>query len=343
MASPFAVFRKNQKMLIATLGLLAMIAFVFLPIILQNMGGREVKNPLVVKTKRFGDINEQRLDGMIRQRQMVLNFLERAVSISGTDPRFVRMYLESYIGPTTEEAVVDAWLRAQMATEMGLDVTDTEVNAFLKEVTGDRVTSHQFNEILSSLRISQAQLFAAFRTELLAMNFRQLFSQSIEGSPPAERWDYYQRLNRRATVEIAPIPVAKFVSRVAEPDEGALQAFFDKYKEEYSDPASVEPGFRDPQKIALEYFKASYDDFIDPKSVTEEEVKQHYEQFKDVHYLAADLPSLDDEEEKAESGKPKAEGKEPAAKPEAEKEGAKKPADSSSERRDSPFCLASFL
>ena len=36
MASPFTVFRKHQKILIATLGLLAMIAFVFLPMMMSR-------------------------------------------------------------------------------------------------------------------------------------------------------------------------------------------------------------------------------------------------------------------------------------------------------------------
>ena len=40
MASPFRVFRKHQKVLIATLGLLAMIAFVFLAPLMSLLGGR---------------------------------------------------------------------------------------------------------------------------------------------------------------------------------------------------------------------------------------------------------------------------------------------------------------
>ena len=35
MASPFSIFRKNQKVMLAVLTLLAMFAFVFLPIVLQ--------------------------------------------------------------------------------------------------------------------------------------------------------------------------------------------------------------------------------------------------------------------------------------------------------------------
>ena len=39
MASPFRVFRKHQKVLIATLGILAMVAFVFLVPLMSLLGG----------------------------------------------------------------------------------------------------------------------------------------------------------------------------------------------------------------------------------------------------------------------------------------------------------------
>ena len=54
MASPFSVFRKNQKLMLAVLTILAMFGFVFLPIVLQNMGGEAAVNPVVVKTSKYG-------------------------------------------------------------------------------------------------------------------------------------------------------------------------------------------------------------------------------------------------------------------------------------------------
>ncbi len=49
MASPFSIFRKNQKVMIAVLGVLAMFAFVFIPMIMQGGGGRAAADPVVVE------------------------------------------------------------------------------------------------------------------------------------------------------------------------------------------------------------------------------------------------------------------------------------------------------
>jgi len=347
MASPFTVFRKHQKVLIATLGLLAMIAFVFLGTIQQTMTGGARSNPVVVSTKAYGDIKEYQLHEMLQRRQIVFNVLHRAISEAMGYPARPE-WIEREIGPVSEESVVNTWLMAERAKELGLTVSVRAINAFLKEQTADRVTGHQFKTILKGLRVSERQLFEALRVELLARQLQQMFLISLEGTPPDQRWDYYQRLNRRATIEVVPIPVARYIDKVADPDDSELQAFLEEHKNVYAQPNSPEPGFREPQKIALQYFKASYDGFVDPNSVSEEEVKQYYEQFKDTHYLQESLPevdkdSSDDQKEKPENlGEPKnpaegaEEGKQDTTKADA-------PNGTSAAGTASPFRTASFL
>mgnify|MGYP001822957942 CR=1 FL=1 len=81
MASPFAVFRKHQKWMIATLGLMAMIAFVFLPIIMKRMEGGSGQNRVVVATKKFGDLRDYDMWALVAQRQRVLQFAEDRVEL----------------------------------------------------------------------------------------------------------------------------------------------------------------------------------------------------------------------------------------------------------------------
>ena len=59
MASPFSVFRKHQKFLMAVACLLAIIAFVFLPILGETLGLRS-SGPVnkVVVTSKYGDLRE---------------------------------------------------------------------------------------------------------------------------------------------------------------------------------------------------------------------------------------------------------------------------------------------
>ncbi len=70
MASPFAVFRRNQKLLLAIVAIGAMIAFVFLQPLVQYMSrSGVVENPVVVETE-YGPLKQTDLYGMIETRRM---------------------------------------------------------------------------------------------------------------------------------------------------------------------------------------------------------------------------------------------------------------------------------
>ena len=51
-----------------------------------------------------------------------------------------------------------------------------------------------------------------------------LTSASEYGVPPSAAWDYYNRLNRRAVVELLPVKVASYIGKVDEPQ---LKAMFE--------------------------------------------------------------------------------------------------------------------
>src|SRR5262249_37580398 len=80
MASPFAVFRRNQRVLLAVVGVLAMVAFVFLGPLSQYSGGRAPTgvDDVVVETK-YGPIRKAGLENLVRTRELVDLFL-RAVA-----------------------------------------------------------------------------------------------------------------------------------------------------------------------------------------------------------------------------------------------------------------------
>ena len=97
---------------------------------------------------------------------------------------------------------------------------------------------------------------------------------------PAQRWEYFCRVKQMATIEAAPVAVANYLSRIDEPSDEELKTFFEQYKDRYPLPDSPEPGFREPQRVALQYFKANLDKFAG--GVTDEEIKAHYEKNKTV-------------------------------------------------------------
>ncbi len=293
MASPFSIFRRHQKVMLAVLTLLAMFAFVFLDPLLEAFRG-DVPDNVVVTTRRYGNLREQDVHNLIRQRQVVLNVLERALVAGGFPPQFASFQLQQFLGPPTEEAVVNSWLHAQRAESLGMVVDDRAVNdflnAFLEQYTDNRVQIADLRDMLKGDQIPQRVLFAALRNELLARQLRQSFQTSLWGVPPMQRWDYYLRLNRRATIELVPVPVVDFMDQVEEPGERVLRAFFEEHKDRLWRPDMPEPAFREPKRIALQYFKAEFDAFVDPKSVTDEEVAEYYEKNKDFEFVQPQAP-----------------------------------------------------
>ena len=106
--------------------------------------------------------------------------------------------------------------------------------------------------------------------------------------------------------------------------EKELKEFFDECKTRYPIPDSPEPGFRLPKRIAVQYFRANVDKFVDLKSVTDAEIKEEYD--RDTDYYEDKDKSLAAEEKAAEAAKKTgtekktdAEKKTPAKKTEPEK------------------------
>jgi len=197
MASPFTVFRKHQKMMLAILTILAMFGFVFLPIILQGMGMRTVKNPVVVSTTMFGDLHHFDLLNMVQRRQTTVKFLRRlATAVSqtkdGGDAEAIQYVLSSFGREgewSSERAVVQTWLMARHAERLGVVVDNKVINARIRDWTEDRVKPFQLNTIIKEMKLSHLQLFEMLREELLALQFRDMFLGSLDGTPPGQRWD----------------------------------------------------------------------------------------------------------------------------------------------------------
>ncbi|MEN6557534.1 MAG: hypothetical protein ABFC54_05065 [Thermoguttaceae bacterium] len=281
MASPFSIFRKNQKLMLALLTLLAMFGFVFLPAILEGMGGRTIQNPVVVHTKQFGDLNEHDLQTLVRQKRQVLSALTVVLQSLNVPANMAQQWLESQLGSGTEESVATMWLLSQVAKQQGVVIDDEAVNTFLQALTQNRVKADRFLVAFRQAGLSEVQFFAVMRDNLAAVRLETIFRYSMAGVTPSQRWDYFLRFKQTAAIEAVALPVADFTGKVEKPSEAELKEFFEKYKEQYALPGSPEPGFREPKKVALQWFKADFDKFI--AAVTDKEVRERYEKNKELY------------------------------------------------------------
>jgi hypothetical protein len=317
MASPFSIFRKHQKMMIAGLAVMAMIAFVFLSGVPTDHSSRGPQNPVVVTTAKFGKLRTNDVQGLLRQRQGLLGFLRSlkpAIQQAGGEPGRVEGIIRM-IGPATEQAVVERWLFAQQAEKMGIAVNDKVINGFLSDVASP-LSGKDIEAILSRQRsgISEPQLFAILRQELLALRLRQLSHQLDSAQtafsmvpqmafsvPPGQRWDYYLRLHREAQIEAVAVPVERYVDKVPDPSQVERKQFFEEYKDVIPRPDSPEPGFHVPQKVDMQYLKAERAKFL--ASVSDAEVRAEYDRSKKQY---------DKEEQEYEEAERKAEAEQPA-------------------------------
>lgn len=306
MAGSFEIFRKYQRSLLVFVAILAMLAFFVLPPFLQMGTGPAASDPVAVAWSG-GSLREADLERAVAMRTVVNRFLVESAAAAGRDPSQLPLF------PETEEQVVRAVLLSREAASNGMVVSDAAINDFLADWTNNLVRPDQFATIIAGLRlgptaVSQHDLFEALRTELAARNMLILFQTGFSGDPPGWRWDYYKRLEQRATVEALPVVVESVAGEVPAPSAEQLRTFFDRYKDDLPEARSPNPGFREPHRVKFEYVVAKRDAFLDKakKEVTDAQIAEFYEKNKVTMFrerppkpdAAADEPAKPEDKEK---------------------------------------------
>lgn len=294
MASPFAIFRRNQKTFLAILTLLAILAFLFLPPLMEIMNNRSARVVSgVIATTKYEDIGPAKLKFLLETRFKLNRFMALAVYEAFGFPMEQPMF-----GPAEEKDVVNGLLLARKGEEMGIVVSDESVRDFLRQRLNNRLQDAQYQQIMESCNLNGQQLFNGLRQELMANSVREALLGGVVqvGATPAQRWDLYQRLNRRAKIETIGLKVVDFAKDVPDPDAQELTRFFEKHKDNYWQPGASEPGFHRPKRVQLEYLKAERTTFFQPETIAQADVEAHYEKHKDTRYLfsGADDAAVDE-------------------------------------------------
>ena len=185
MASPFSVFRKNQKMWMAGITVMAIFAFVFLsgPMMSSFAAGQ-------ARRTRRADDQVREPHGVADFRALRYNrmvFIEFLRCVYAEQPTRQSAQCRacrrsgSMIGPATRSGVVNKWLFAREAEAMGITVDDKTVNDFLAALTNGKASAarHPQNSEAAFARgiSAEATFLSILREELLALRYRQLFHQ----------------------------------------------------------------------------------------------------------------------------------------------------------------------
>lgn len=315
MASPFRTFRKNQKVWMAAITIMAIVAFVFMsgPMLsFSRMGGGP---PAAIETK-YGKLTGLEISMLRQQRRMLSQFLNVLHSYYASDPKTFRqadvvdMAVLNLLGPETDNEAIDHWIYARAAESIGVVVDDDSVNRLL---TAMLVGVPEPQKLLDfAIRYSGQGmggdvLRRILKEQLLALRFMQLGHQYDEwagfSASPAERWEYFKRLHQEATTEVALLTPQDFVKAVKEPTDKELEDFFEQHKNAEASPDSAQPGFRVPRRVSVDYLEMDEDKIRD--GITDAEIQQEYE--KDPKVYARDKEEFEKEEKQDKEARAKEE------------------------------------
>jgi len=306
MQSPFAIFRKNQKLAMAALVFLAMIAFVFLDPLMQGMSGTAGGNEVLVKFKG-GDLRASDLHHMRVRRERANFFIQRAFFSTLDEQQLnnpmiqqqVQNLMFNFGQPTMQQDLVLAHILRLEADKMGIVVSNSAVEDFISQITQNRLSSDQFNEIIHDMQISAKDLFDALRDELRAQIAFRMQAPSIPQTP-AEYWKFYQQLNVEQRLGLAAVPVDAFIDQVPNPDDSKLQAFFNQHKNRLmGQPPEYEIGFKQPRRVRLQHLSTSYlaAEKLVPE-ITDEDVEKYYEENKENYIDRSPVKETPEADEK---------------------------------------------
>jgi hypothetical protein len=288
--------------MLAAVTILAMVGFVFfVPFGRGSNGPRGGGQGAEVATWKFGTIYQSDINNRLYARRLVNEFITYAVQDarskggfqSGRNPPQpfpdgTHVALDPAI---LQQVMLEAIILQKKAEQMGIVVSDAAINDFIDtELTDNKLSGEEEMAIMekfksgSQTRLSQSQLFDALRFELQARNLYRLLISDV-GSPgtPEQRYDYFSRLYRKATIQVMPVAVKDFADKVPDPNDAELRAFFEKYKDDLSNPNSPDPGFKEPARGKFQYFVAKQEDLIkeEKPKITNDEIKEYYDKNKE--------------------------------------------------------------
>jgi len=310
MQSPFKIFRKHQKVAMVILFIMCMIGFGVGDTILKmfGSGGRGPQEGKVVVETSVGNFTQRELNHMRGERRTVQRFIVEA--FLKANPEYAKfpgiaeyVYQNFGFGGLSQEAILNTWLYRHEARQLGIVVSNRQIEEYIDTVTrgrglsGHKLSTKKFQEILKEMQLSPKILFDMLRDELQAGAARQMKFPSLVPSP--ERyWEYYQQLNTREKIAVAGLPIREFTDKVPDPTEAQVVAFFDQHKSDFESASDGEfkPGFKQPQKVKLHYLELSYaaveKKIRDAGSITDKEIEEYYEANKFFDKRFQESPKL---------------------------------------------------
>lgn len=310
MASPFSIFRKNQRLWMAGAVLIAILAFVVAPMLESLSGYNRGLRPgggTVAASWAGGSITQDQVESELTQLAVANTFLRKlAVDVreKGGFPQVPEVSPDfQYVGIAQESrdpgVIVQRKLLAEEAKRLGIHFDDQSVKRFLAKFVDGRLSGDQIQKSLREVSGGRMTLLDFYRLmkEELAKNAVLRLSNSTlrfqerinsQGlpmaflSPPSKNWQYFQRFNRSTIIEAYPVFVKDSLEAVTlTPSDRDLRALFDEGKEVSRNEVTsqTQPAFMIPPMADFEFLSIDVEQLISEEKgkISEEVLRAEYE------------------------------------------------------------------
>jgi len=324
MASPFSIFRKNQRLWMAGAVLIAILSFVVAPMLQSFSGygataGRNRDAKAIAASWAGGSITREQLDTELTQLAIANTFLRKlAVDVrdKGGFPQVPEVRPDfSVVGISQDtrdpSIIVQRKLLVAEANRLGIHFDDQSVKRFLqkfvdgklsgdqiqkalREVSGGRMNLMDFNRLMREELTKNALLRVANVSERFEERVNSQGLPTTVLAPPSKNWQYFQRFNKTASIEAFPVFVKDFETQVtAKPSDRELRALFEKGKSltRIDVPIQTEPAFMTPQMADFQVIACDVDKIITEEmaKIPEEVLRSEYERrVKENQYRVPD-------------------------------------------------------
>ncbi len=279
-------------------------------------------------TSKLGTFDSRRVTELMQKRAIANQFLSQAFdkAFGAGIRQFMAPPQFGYFPQNVRDDMAFGELLRAEADELGIVVTDAMVSEFINDATMKRLTAKDFAEARTSLvqpstgtAVTEDELFDALRHEIKAqLAYRQLnpYYAAMPQSPDVY-YTMFKRLKVTQRLNIVRLDVDSFVSKVEDPTDGDVAAFFAEHQKKFPGmDAPGSPGFQQPAKVKLAYAEVAYKD-VEGEVVppTDAEVEEYYNKNKDTLYRKPVTPAEEPKKEETPAGSeatPSTDGSKPA-------------------------------
>ncbi len=163
--------------------------------------------------------------------------------------------------------------------------------------TSGDVPAEQLIMILCNVfKVNRNQLLRTVK-EVMTIHKLDYFLKSSVKVTDEEGWQRFSAENTKVKLKYAEFSANNFINSVDVTNE-EVESFYDKYKDAFPDKLTGSYGFKEDEKVRIEYIMADFKEMLKNVSVADDELLKYYEDNKETEFVMPVKEVADDTEKK---------------------------------------------